>query len=212
MKVLLLRKKAEIVVFILMLLGLASPLQARVNAISSALSFERIVGKSPYVVAMFYEQDRAMRKINNRLFVQNARLQELFKAVSERGAYQEASIQFLSINVSKSRLMALAQDYGFTNFPVFVLFKNGMVVGDARERKAILNGFVTAEKLHEFIGGYWDKDIEKTIKNKQEIRREVERERALYGPALSIGWGYPFGGWGYPYGGWYGRGYGYGWW
>lgn len=212
MKALLLRKKAEIVVFVLMLLGLISPIEGRVNALSSALSFERIVGKSPYVVAMFYDQDRAIRKTNNQLFVQNTRLQDLFKAVSERGAYQEANIQFLSINVSKGRLMALAQDYGFTNFPLFVLFKNGMTVDDARGRKAILNGFVTGEKLHEFIGGYWDKDIEKTIKNKQEIRREVERERALYRPVLGIGWGYPFGGWGYPYGGWYGRRYGYGWW
>lgn len=208
----LVRKKIEIGIFILMLLGLMVPVKAKIRTITSAVSFERIVGKRPYVVAMFYEQDRAMRNNNYQLFKQNGRLEELFKAVSERGAYQEAGIEFLSVNVSKNRLIALARDYNFTNFPVFVLFKNGMPVGSRDQGKAILNGFVTAEKLHEFIGSYWNKDIETTIKNKQEERKEIERERALYRPAISIGWGYPYGGWGYPYGGWYGRRFGYGWW
>lgn len=204
------RKKAEIVVFMLMLLGLMSPLKSKVRSVTSALSFERIVGKVPYGVVMFYDHDRAIRKTNPKVFMQNARLEELFKGVGERGAYQEAGIQFLSVNVSKNRLIALAQGYGFTQFPLFVLFKNGMPVTDKQGNKATISGFVTTEQLHEFIGNHWDKDIEQTIKRKQEVRREIERERALYAPALSVGWGYPFGGWGYPYGGWYGGGYGWG--
>jgi hypothetical protein len=198
-----LRKKVEIIVFILMILGIMSPLRARVQFVVSASSFERAIGKTPYAVVLFYNHDRAMRKADSDLYVHNTQLEAIFKGASDRSIYQQAEIQFLMINVAKSRLTTIAADYGFNKFPVCVLFKNGMPMVTPQRQRAVIEGFFHAEQLHSLINSCWGKDIEMALKDKREERREIARERAYYAPSLSFGWGYPsyYGGWGYPYGG-----------
>jgi len=204
-----LRKKAEYILFFIMLLGLLTPLNARVRTVKSSALFNSIVGKSSLAVVLFYDHDRAIRRANPDLFEQNVQLESTFKTVASRGAYQEAGIQFLLANVSRSNLLSTARSYGFKEYPVCVLFKNGRPVPMKSGQRSIIHDFFTAEQLHNMINTLWVDEIDQRIQEKQEERREIARERALYSPSIGfgVGYGYPYyGGWGYPYyGGYWGR-------
>ena len=198
-----LRKKAEFIIFLIMALGLLSPLQARVRTVKSTALFNNIIGKSSLAVVLFYEHDRAIRRANPNLFEQNAQLESTFKAVASRGVYQEAGVQFILANVSRSTLLSTARDYGFKEYPVCVLFKNGRPVPMRSGQQSILRSFFTADQLHSMINALWADEIDDRVEDRQEERRERARERALYSPSIGfgVGYGYPYygGGWGYPY-------------
>lgn len=196
-----LRKKIELIVFFIMIIGLMNPIDAKIREMRSSTGFNSVVGRYSHAVVLFYDHSREIKKSNPEQYSQNNRLETVFKTVAGRGAYEEAGIQFLLVNVAKSGLWSTARDYGFKDYPVCVLFKNGSPLSDSSIR-----GFFGAEQLHTLINTVWGDDIDQLVQQKQEERREIERERALYGPSIGFGFGYPYygRGWGYPYYGGYG--------
>lgn len=201
------RKKVEIVTFIIMLCSLLSPAHAKVRTIESNTSFNKLIGRYSHSVVLFYDINRTMKKSNPDLYAQNKRLESIFKTVADRGAYQEAGIQFFLVNISKDGLLSIARDYGFNDYPVCVLFKNGTPLSSKNYgQKTVIHGFFDAERLHAIINDYWGSDIDQMVQERQEERKEIERERASYVPSIGFGYGYPYyGGWGSYYGGYWGR-------
>lgn len=210
MRGVLLRKKIEFTIFLIMLCSLFSQTQAKVRTVKSDAAFNEVIGRYSHSVVLFYDSDRAMRKSDPNMYAQNNRLEATFKAVANRGAYQEARIQFFLVNVSKDGLWSTAQGYGFKDYPVCVLFKNGRPLSTNQAQKSIIRGFFNADQLHAVINTCWGDDIDQLVQERQEERREIDRERAAYAPSIGFGFGYGgypyYGGWGYPYyGGYWGR-------
>jgi hypothetical protein len=187
--------------------------------VRSSKRFENTVEKNEVVVVMFYRRDKEIlndKAMRDKVERMERRIQTL---ATRDGDYRNAGVRFLMVNVAKEKLGDLAQEYevDVTDNPVFVLFHNGKPV---RKNGAIvrLAGFVSTQKLCDFIDHHLREQIEDILAAKKEAReqRQEEIDNALYFGAYPYYYGYPYGAYGYywnwpyygaPYGG-YGYPYG----
>ena len=182
----------------------------KIIKVSSQRRFDKAVAKYRYAVVLFYQRDKQTRR-DERMRGQISDLETMTTSLSKSPRYKEAKLPFLRVNVAKADLDQLAQKYGVTQMPTFMLFSGGEEVREGRNI-ARLTGFVSRTQLEAFIDKHLKDQIEDTIEQKAEARkRRLERARIRayyypYGYGGYYGWPYHYG-YGWPY---YGYGFGYG--
>ena len=185
-------------------------LEAKVYGARSDKKFYDRLMKRPLGVAMFYKEDKELKK-DKEYRIKIDQLENMFSVIGRQGYYKEGGVQFIKANTKYDTIDELAQSFSIEELPAFLLFKNGVALKDAQGNHIMLTGWVTYEQVENFIRTHLKDDIEKNIKRRAEQlrkRREIER---LYRPYLYWRWGYPgYDPYWYPYwrSGWYG---GWGW-
>jgi hypothetical protein len=186
----------------LLLLCIIGTLYSKVNESSSPRLFDRYLGRAPYAVVMFYEKDREALRDNKKLSHTVQVLSDMFDGVSDRSRYKDAGLVFLKVNVSREKLLEVAQSYDVTKFPTFMLFNFGKPVSDA-----MLSGNIASKALESFIESYLKDHLDTIIENKEIIHERRLQDVRYNTPYWYWGYGSPY------YTNWNGRyaGWGYGW-
>jgi hypothetical protein len=191
----------KILIGIASLAGMLGTLGARERSVSSEKRFYSFIRKNELAVVLFYRKDKEIKQ-DDVLYNQVVSLERMFSSTSRTPSYREAEIQFLTINVTKEKLIDLAQDFGVTSIPSFILFKDGVPV---RKNGTIvrLDGFIDRERLINFIDSHFETRVKDIIKEKAEARKRAAEERRYWYYSRPYwdwgwGWGYPYY-WGWPY-------------
>jgi len=207
-------KRVGGLIFLLVVAGMVrnAVIAKEVNA-TSENKFYSAVRRTELAVAYFYKDEARDHKGNR----QSKNMLNIVKSLSKSGYYKDADVNFIKVNVGKAKLASLADDFKITQFPTFILFKDGDAVIDDNGSTAVLTGSVTKSQLKSFIDTHLSDDIENIIEAKKEERKRRAEERAAsaayygyYDPWYGgYGYGYPYRGWGW--GGGIGFGWGGGW-
>lgn len=180
----------------------AGIMRGDVSEVKSAKNFHRLLSKRSLIVALFYQQDKSMRKDQNyrRRFES---LERMVRRVASQERYREAQVLFVLINTARGDLSELASDYGVGTMPAFMLFKEGRLVRNAQAK-----GFITDYQLQSFIDEYMGHTINSFVQARAARKMRRSTSGGVY-TSFGIGYGgYPYGGYyGYPY---YGGGVGFG--
>ena len=194
---------------LLIALGYVKTLPAR--SVGTQKSFNRLVEKHPFVIAMLYNKERRLKKNDRDLYNRIKSAQDAFKQASKMQQYKAADMRFIRANVAEKKLAYVPDSFGVTvqQEPVYILFSRGLPMSNKNGVPVETRGFLDVQAIKSFIDTHLYDAIEDYVDDKME-RRAQEKERARSSAYFGIG-GYPWygyypyhGGWGYPWG------YGYG--
>jgi hypothetical protein len=179
-------------------------MDAKITTPSRSLRAQEDIAKNELAIVLFYQFTKGDRH-NRQLREQVESLKKDFRAASR--SFSE--VAFIVIDVDKDELDYVANRYGISKFPTFVLFKNGAPLKE-NGRMVARTGFLNYSSILDLVQNNFDKDIQRILDRKEDLARDRARRRQI--AALnSAYWGYPYWGYGYgygyPYGGWGWGGY-----
>lgn len=163
----------------------------------STKSFDRVLKKHDMVVALFYKEDKEVKR-DKALSRRIDSLERTFRRVAEEHRYKDAKVSFIRVNTAKRELEDLAREYGVKTLPTILLIQDGQPM-----RGAVLQGFINTQMLRSFIDEYFGGMINMRLEERAERKRRRAQDRGSY---TYFGYGYGYGG--YPYYGYYGAPYG----
>lgn len=184
------------VVFALSAVGGVMMMYARVRRADSDRKFEYILKNARLAVVMFYEGGKSDKGLS----VNMDRVKDVFESLGNRGRYEDAEIVFIKVNIDKRNLVSLAEEYGITEYPSFILFDEDEVISNSYGSPIMLTGFVSRSELKKFIEDNLESRIGEILKQKDELTKRRREE-------LSVSWVpyyYPYDYY-YPYWDFYGR-------
>ena len=153
---------------------------AKVRAVTSQREFEQMVTEKGLCVVLFYD---AGDKQSGVMRDQNRRLQRMFEDVSNKREYDAADIVFVKVNSARKEFDMVMKQYGITQVPSFLLFRNGNLVMNEQGKQCVLIGFVTQGALESLVDICCGAEIEELNLEKDAMRkRRIEAEKSSWLP------------------------------
>ena len=120
-------KKLVMLVGITLVSSRLHMLFAKHVTVKSEKRFDRALDNNKFAVVMLFEEDKQMRKDREYKNKVNE-LKRMFKGASKLNTYRKGDVEFVAVNVKKKNLQDVADNFGVTQLPTFLLFKNGVPV------------------------------------------------------------------------------------
>jgi hypothetical protein len=147
--------------------------------VHSASRFEDSVVKYPFAVGYFYKEDKDTRR-DPTLKQHIKSMSKTVKALARSYGYRDADLKFVAVNTARDELSGVAQDYGITILPAFILFKDGVALRDKKGVIISKSGFITTQELKRFINQHLGRDLLNRREEKAEERLIRAQEAAYY--------------------------------
>jgi len=158
-------------------------------------------------IGLFYKAKK--KHTDPKLYEKIQDTKEMFRRASEVFRYRDADLLFLSVNLLRKRNDTFVAQYRIDQWPVFILFQDGIPYKDQAGRVVKITGFIDRPELEKFIDSRFGVLINRNRERNRRIRRKkMEESIANYYSwpywSWGFGWGYPGWGWGYGWRGGYG--------
>src|SRR5690349_14496010 len=102
------------------LLSFAVVVQAKETSVKSEDKLERVARRNELAVVVFYKEDRETRR-DRELRRRMDTIRADFRALTRTLRYKSADLAFMSANITRNDLQAVAQELGLQEIPAVVL-------------------------------------------------------------------------------------------
>jgi len=159
--------------------------------------FFKEVNRRPLVIALFYQDYRAMCQGGESQAESMRRAERIFEHAATNNRFKEGGLSFIMASAMADDMKNLAHSFGITRIPACILFNESELVRDEKGKPALLMSILSHEAIIRFINKFLHKEL---AENRRNYWRHQE-DRAWAGPQVSVGVG--VGWWGPGWGGYY---------
>lgn len=153
-----------------------------ISNVYSVRRFDDMIQSAPFAVVVLYNESDSTPVWQQR---KNDRLEDALESVSRDRLYQDADVEFVMLNVADGKLQDVAKDFGVTQFPSVLLFKNGYAV-ERGSRPTQLSGYAGSSSLKGFINNHLRTAMHDYVDDQRPVYvRRPHRARYHY-------YGYPY--------------------
>lgn len=168
-------------VIIAALIGLSTLcINARVHEVSSENRLYSKLQRQQFAIVFFYEENKELGRDREYRQALNA-ARKMFHRLSTQWEYIEGDLYFIRTNVSRESVCAVAQEFGVSSFPAFVIFEDGRPLKDKKDNTmGKIDGFVSQNELRTFIDNTIGDQLSNRREYKWELREQRRAEQAYY--------------------------------